>query len=37
MLALIHCIRSDCYKFKHTFMLWIHVLIPLVTVTLFLV
>ena len=37
MPTLIRCIRSDCYKFRHTSMLWIHVLIPLVTVVLFLV
>ncbi len=37
MSTLIRCIRSDCYKFKHTSMLWIHILIPLVTAALFLV
>lgn len=29
MITLIRCIRSDFYKFRHTSMLWIHLLIPL--------
>lgn len=36
MTSIIKCFRSDCYKFKHTSMLWIHVLIPLATAALFL-
>ncbi|MFA9465414.1 MAG: lantibiotic immunity ABC transporter MutG family permease subunit [Velocimicrobium sp.] len=36
MVTFIRCIRSDCYKFKHTSMLLIHGLIPLGTALLFL-
>lgn len=36
MTNFIRCIRSDCYKFKHTSMLWIHILIPLILSCLFL-
>ncbi|SCN25026.1 lantibiotic protection ABC transporter permease subunit, MutG family [Clostridium sp. N3C] len=35
MHTFIRCIRSDFYKFKHTSMLWIHILIPLITAILF--
>lgn len=36
MSTLIRCIYSDFQKFKHTSMLWIHILIPLGTAILFL-
>ncbi|WP_100486408.1 lantibiotic immunity ABC transporter MutG family permease subunit [Sporolactobacillus pectinivorans] len=36
MQTFIRCIQSDYYKFRHTFMLWIHILIPLVVSALFL-
>lgn len=35
MPILIRCIRSDFYKFRHTSMLWIHILIPLAAAVLF--
>lgn len=36
MVALIRCIRSDCQKLRHTFMLWIHIFVPVITSLLFL-
>lgn len=36
MTAVIRCIRSECQKFRHTFMLGIHLLIPLAAAFLFL-
>lgn len=35
MPTLIRCIRSDFQKFRHTSMLWIHILIPLAAAALF--
>lgn len=35
MRTLIRCIRSDIHKFRHTPMLWIHILIPLSAALLF--
>ena len=35
MHTFIRCIRSDFYKFRHTSMIWIHILIPLTTAILF--
>lgn len=35
MPTLIRCIRSDFQKFRHTSMLWIHILIPLAAAVLF--
>lgn len=35
MPALIRCIRSDFQKFRHTSILWIHILIPLAAAVLF--
>lgn len=36
MATFIRCIRSDYHKFRHTSMLWIHILLPLAIAALFL-
>lgn len=36
MAILIRCIRSDCQKLRRTFILWIHILVPVMTAVLFL-
>ena len=35
MIVLLRCIKSDFYKLKHTFILWLHLIIPMAVVLMF--